>query len=56
MRICLPESVRDDSLYTPILSKEKVECSGSVEKPNKKIQLFEGLPSIDDTISLLKTR
>ncbi|KAH7567078.1 hypothetical protein JRO89_XS07G0013900 [Xanthoceras sorbifolium] len=67
MRIFLQESMREESLYTPILSKEKVEIScsseqhstrkvsGSGEHSTKKVQLFEGLPSIQDTVSLLKS-
>ncbi|KAK2660800.1 hypothetical protein Ddye_007333 [Dipteronia dyeriana] len=67
MRIFLPESMRDGELYTPILSEAKLEINNSGErcstkkvsssgqKSIKKVQLFEGLPSIEDTVSLLKT-
>ncbi|KAI9200266.1 hypothetical protein LWI28_005098 [Acer negundo] len=67
MRIFLPESMRDGDLYTPILSEGKLEINDSSEccstkKVNssgqnsiKKVQLFEGLPSVEDTVSLLKT-
>lgn len=54
MRIFLPESVRDEDLYTPILSS-KVQISASYEESTKKLQVFKRLPSIDDMVHLLKS-
>ncbi|KAH9693563.1 Major facilitator superfamily protein [Citrus sinensis] len=54
MRIFLPESVRDEDLYTPILSS-KAEISASCEESTKKLQVFKRLPSIDDMVHLLKS-
>lgn len=54
MRIFLPESVRDEDSYTPILSS-KAEISASCEESTKKLQVFKRLPSIDDMVHLLKS-
>ncbi|GAB4828148.1 hypothetical protein Ancab_035064 [Ancistrocladus abbreviatus] len=52
MRIFLPESIRPGSvsLRTKLLHGEEES-----EDPSVKKQLFEGLPSLDDMISLVKT-
>ncbi|XP_031265441.1 uncharacterized protein LOC116123848 isoform X2 [Pistacia vera] len=57
MRIFLPDSIRDGSLYTPILSKGKADINCPVEEKDStdKVQLFEGLPSIEDMVFLLKS-
>lgn len=56
MRILLPESIRDENLYTPILSKEKVAVSSPDEESARKMQVFKRLPSIEDMVCLLKSR
>ncbi|KAJ4700590.1 hippocampus abundant transcript-like protein 1 [Melia azedarach] len=55
MRILLPESIRDENLYTPILSKEKVAVSSPDEESARKMQVFKRLPSIEDMVCLLKS-
>ncbi|XP_044512278.1 tetracycline resistance protein, class H isoform X2 [Mangifera indica] len=59
MRILLPDSIRSDHerLKTPILSKGKAAISCPVEEKDStnKVQLFQGLPSIQDAVFLLKS-
>lgn len=58
MRIFLPESIANDNLSTPILSKEKLNGVNvnQDEELDKKMQLFKTMPSIEDMFALLKGR
>ncbi|XVE69667.1 hypothetical protein DITRI_Ditri10aG0009300 [Diplodiscus trichospermus] len=56
MRIFLPDSIVNDDISTPILSKGKQE--GNVnpdEESDKKVQMFKTMPSMGDMLALLKS-
>ncbi|XP_062098286.1 uncharacterized protein LOC133804142 [Humulus lupulus] len=55
MRIFLPDTVIDDNLSVPILSKVKLSVSESDQGSNKKGRFLKSLPSPDDMVALLKT-
>ncbi|XP_022769259.1 uncharacterized protein LOC111312852 isoform X1 [Durio zibethinus] len=57
MRIFLPDSIINDDLSTPIISKGKLD-DGIVnpdEESGKKMQMFKTMPSIEDMLALLKS-
>ena len=59
MRIFLPDSIADDALSVPILSKEKlnvVKSKSDGDSVPKTVQIFKPMPSFEDMLSLLKTR
>lgn len=57
MRVFLPDSIIDDNLSVPIMSKVKLSvAAGSDQDSNKKERLFKSIPSPDDMVALLKTR
>ena len=59
MRIFLPDSIADDALSVPILSKEKlnvVKSKSDGDSAPKTLQIFKPMPSFEDMLSLLKTR
>ncbi|KAK7850346.1 hippocampus abundant transcript 1 protein [Quercus suber] len=58
MRIFLPDSIADDALSVPILSKEKlnvVKSKSDGDSAPKTVQIFKPMPSFEDMLSLLKT-
>ncbi|KAK4600095.1 hypothetical protein RGQ29_009956 [Quercus rubra] len=58
MRIFLPDSIADDALSVPILSKQKlnvVKSKSDGDSAPKTLQIFKPMPSFEDMLSLLKT-
>ncbi|XWS20900.1 hypothetical protein CRYUN_Cryun30bG0009100 [Craigia yunnanensis] len=56
MRIFLPDSIINDNLSTPIISKGKLDgIVNPDEESEKKMQMFKTMPSIEDMIALLKS-
>ena len=57
MRIFLPDSIINDNLSTPIISKGKLDgIVNPDEVSDKKMQMFKTMPSIEDMLALLKSR
>lgn len=59
MRIFLPDSMADDALSVPILSKEKldvVKSKSDGDSAPKTLQIFKPMTSFEDMLTLLKTR
>ena len=57
MRVFLPDSIIDDNLTVPIMSKAKLNAADDSDRgSNKKEQLFNSMPSPGDMVALLKTR
>ncbi|PON93971.1 Major facilitator [Trema orientale] len=56
MRVFLPDSIIDDNLTVPIMSKAKLNAADDSDRgSNKKEQLFKSMPSPGDMVALLKT-
>ncbi|XVF35899.1 hypothetical protein REPUB_Repub19eG0011400 [Reevesia pubescens] len=56
MRIFLPDSIINDDLSTPIISKEKLKgIVNPDEESDKKMQMFKTMPSIKDMLALLNS-
>jgi hypothetical protein len=57
MRVFLPDSIVDNTLSAPILSKEKLNVTKSDgDSTRKTVQVFKTMPSFEDMLSLLKIR
>ena len=56
MRIFLPDSIINDNLSTPIISKGKLDGIVNPDESDKKMQMFKTMPSIEDMLALLKSR
>uniref|UniRef100_A0A2N9FLA3 Major facilitator superfamily (MFS) profile domain-containing protein n=1 Tax=Fagus sylvatica TaxID=28930 RepID=A0A2N9FLA3_FAGSY len=55
MRVFLPDSIVDNTLSAPILSKEKLNVTKSDgDSTRKTVQVFKTMPSFEDMLSLLK--
>ncbi|KAL4334073.1 hypothetical protein GQ457_07G027340 [Hibiscus cannabinus] len=55
MRVFLPDSLLNDNLSTPIISKENFNgIVNQDEESSKKMQAFKTMPSIEDMLALLK--
>ncbi|KAK8551743.1 hypothetical protein V6N12_040367 [Hibiscus sabdariffa] len=56
MRVFLPDSLLNDNLSTPIISKENINgIVNQDEESSKKMQAFKTMPSIEDMLALLKS-
>ncbi|KAK8642326.1 hypothetical protein V6N13_011673 [Hibiscus sabdariffa] len=56
MRAFLPDSLLNDNLSTPIISKENFNgIVNQDEESSKKMQAFKTMPSIEDMLALLKS-
>ncbi|XWS24544.1 hypothetical protein CRYUN_Cryun28dG0111900 [Craigia yunnanensis] len=55
MRIFLPDSIINDNLSTPIISKRKLDGIVNPDESDKKMQMFKTMPSIEDMLALLKS-
>ncbi|XWS25955.1 hypothetical protein CRYUN_Cryun27aG0111800 [Craigia yunnanensis] len=56
MRIFLPDSIINDNLSTPIISRGKLDgIVNPDEESDKKMQMFKTMPSIEDMLALLKS-
>ena len=56
MRVFLPDSIIDDNLTVPIMSKVKLNVAESEQDSTKKESAFKSIPSPSDMIALLKSR
>ncbi|TYG69066.1 hypothetical protein ES288_D05G201500v1 [Gossypium darwinii] len=56
MRVFLPDSIINDNLSTPIISEGKSDgVANQNEEPDKKMQVFKTMPSMEDMLALLKS-
>ncbi|XP_012445700.1 uncharacterized protein LOC105769547 isoform X2 [Gossypium raimondii] len=56
MRVFLPDSIINDNLSTPIISEGKSDGVANQNKePDKKMQVFKTMPSMEDMLALLKS-
>ncbi|KAA8537470.1 hypothetical protein F0562_027078 [Nyssa sinensis] len=55
MRVFLPESIIDNGISTRRNSKDEAEVSLLDKDSKKNLQIFKTLPSLDDSISLLRS-